>query len=94
MLMSYDIRGALVSIAASLKLRKRGRYGALDSQAADKVQKLSERIKNCSRQIDEFALEMLPGPGQAAASRCIPVLRQKAVNLVSENLIPDLPSAS
>src|SRR5574340_223793 len=40
-IMSHDIRGALVSMAATLKLLQRGSYGRMDDSAANTVKELS-----------------------------------------------------
>jgi DNA-binding response OmpR family regulator len=69
MLMFHDIRGSLVSTAASLKLLRRGKYGSISSQAADQLQELSDKINHSTNLIDEFAQEMLPGLDQVAPSK-------------------------
>jgi len=44
-IMSHDIRGPLVSMAATLKLVQRGSYGSMDDSVANTVKDLSVRVK-------------------------------------------------
>lgn len=84
MLMLHDIRGALVSNAASLKLLKRGRYGGIDSQVAGRLQELCDRIENSTDLIDEFTREMFPLPDQGNVNNRITALRRDLPILAQE----------
>lgn len=53
-MMSHDIRGALISIGAGLKLLGRGTYGSLDGGASDKAGDLCERVKKVVGLAEEF----------------------------------------
>lgn len=44
-IMSHDIRGPLVSMAATLKLLQRGSYGSMDDSVANTVKDVSVRVK-------------------------------------------------
>jgi PAS domain S-box-containing protein len=44
-IMSHDMRGPLVAMAATLKLLQRGSYGSMDDSVANTVQDLSIRVK-------------------------------------------------
>jgi len=46
MIMSHDIRGPLVSIAATLKLLLRGSFGRMDESVWNTVQELLARVRN------------------------------------------------
>lgn len=46
MIMSHDIRGPLVSIAATLKLLMRGSFGRMDESVWNTVQELLARVRN------------------------------------------------
>lgn len=90
MMMFHDIRGSLVSTAASLKLLKRGKYGGISSQAVERLQELSAGIKNSTDLIDEFAHEILAGHGQGAASNRRTDGQHDLLKSVPKNLIPEL----
>ncbi len=89
MLMFHDIRGSMVSIAASLKLLKRGKYGAIASQATNELQELYDQIKNSIDLIDVFAQEMLRGHGQRAASNRSTDVHSALLKFVPQNRIPE-----
>lgn len=46
MIMSHDIRGPLVSIAATLKLLIRGSFGSMDTSVFNTVEELFARVRN------------------------------------------------
>jgi DNA-binding NarL/FixJ family response regulator len=90
MMMFHDIRGSLVSTAASLKILKRGKYEDLSSQTAERLQELSAGIKNSTDLIDKFAHEILAGHGQGAASDRRRDGQHDLLKSVPKNLIPEL----
>jgi two-component system, sensor histidine kinase and response regulator len=53
MLMSHDVRGAMVATAASLKLMARGRYGELSEIAQAKLHEAAGRIENTIHLIED-----------------------------------------
>lgn len=53
MLMSHDVRGAMVAAAASLKLMARGTYGELSEIAKAKLQEAAGRIENTIHLIED-----------------------------------------
>ncbi len=59
----HDIRGAMVSISAVLKLIARGTYGEMDREVADKLQEVSARIKKLIGITEEFMSKALLGNG-------------------------------
>ena len=89
LLMFHDIRGSLVSSAASLNLLNRGKYGAIDSKATDKLRELYDQIKNSTDLIDEFAQEMLSGHGQGAASIRSTDVPRALLKFVPKNRFPE-----
>jgi two-component system sensor histidine kinase/response regulator len=54
MLMVHDIRGAMVSTAASLKLLDRGMYGELSEPAKVKLHEATGRIENTIHLMEDF----------------------------------------
>ena len=53
MLMSHDVRGAMVATAASLKLMARGTYGELSEPAKAKLHEAAGRIENTIHLIED-----------------------------------------
>jgi two-component system, sensor histidine kinase and response regulator len=53
MLMSHDVRGAMVATAASLELMARGRYGEMSEIAQAKLHEAAERIENTIHLIED-----------------------------------------
>jgi two-component system, sensor histidine kinase and response regulator len=53
MLMSHDVRGAMVATAASLKLVARGTYGELSDEAKAKLREAAGRIENSIHLIED-----------------------------------------
>jgi DNA-binding response OmpR family regulator len=90
MIMLHDIRGSLVSTGASLKLIKRGKYGAINSQAAEQIQELFDRIKNSSDLIEEFVGEVLTHHVRAASAKRVTSWRRGLPKPVVKELISDL----
>jgi DNA-binding NarL/FixJ family response regulator len=66
MLMLHDLRGAMVSAAATLKLMGRGTYGNMSEKARVRLGEVSERVENLINLTDEF-VGKLPGAYQPAA---------------------------
>ena len=54
MLLSHDIRGSMVSTAASLKLIDRGVFGEISENAKAKLHEVTDRIENTIHLIEDF----------------------------------------
>jgi signal transduction histidine kinase len=54
MLMSHDIRGSMVSTAATLKLMDRGMFGEICEPAKAKLQEVTHRIESTIHLIEDF----------------------------------------
>jgi signal transduction histidine kinase len=54
MLMLHDLRGAMVSTAAAMKLMARGIYGDMSEEARSRLQGVSSRVENLIQLTDEF----------------------------------------
>jgi DNA-binding NarL/FixJ family response regulator len=89
-LMFHDIRGYLVSTAASLKLLKRRKYGPMDTRAAYEVKELYDQIKNSTNLIDEFTHEMLSGQGRRRAGNRSKDERREPLESAPEKFVPEL----
>ena len=63
MLMSHDVRGAMVATAASLELVARGMYGELSEPAKAKLQEAAGRIENTIHLIEECLGKFLDNRG-------------------------------
>jgi two-component system sensor histidine kinase/response regulator len=61
MLMLHDLRGAMVSTAAAMKLMVRGTYGDMSEEIRSRLQEVSGRVENLIQLTDEFL-------GKASAS--------------------------
>ena len=53
-LLSHDIRGSMVSTAASLKLMDRGIFGEMSEKAKAKLHEVTDRIENTIHLIEDF----------------------------------------
>lgn len=54
MLLAHDIRGSMVSTAASLKLMDRGIFGEMSEKAKAKLHEITDRIENTIHLIEDF----------------------------------------
>jgi CheY-like chemotaxis protein len=71
MLMLHDIRGSMISAAASLKLMARGTYGAVSAQARAKLLEAVDRIEKTVHLTEDFIGKSLADrrPGARAEDR-------------------------
>jgi two-component system sensor histidine kinase/response regulator len=74
MLMLHDIRGSMISTAASLKLMARGTYGEMSGTAKAKLQEATGRVEKTVHLTDDFIGESLADrrPG-ARAEACLDI---------------------
>ncbi len=91
MIMIHDIRSGLVSTAASLKLLERCKYGSMADRAAGKVLEILNRMQDSAVILDEFAQEVLSGPGQAAAGAPVKARRRQPIKPVHRKSISESP---
>jgi two-component system sensor histidine kinase/response regulator len=88
MLMLHDLRGAMVSTAAALKLMARGSYGDISADARLRLGEVSSRVENLINLTDEFL-------GKAVAAHwpkkpALLDLRKDVIDPVLAELAPDL----
>jgi signal transduction histidine kinase len=90
MLMLHDLRGSMVSTAASLKLMVRGSHGNMSQGARARLQELSGRVENLIHLTDEFFGKSLPAHGPGASKRDVLDLREDIVEPVLAELANDI----
>jgi signal transduction histidine kinase len=90
MLMLHDLRGAMVSTAAAMKLMLRGTHGDIGLEARSQLQEVSGRVENLIHLTDEFIGKGLAshGPGEKKRDRLD--LREDIVEPVLAELATDL----
>jgi signal transduction histidine kinase len=90
MLMLHDLRGAMVSTAAAMKLMVRGTYGDMSEGARSRLQEVSGRVENLIHLTDEFLGKALGVPGLGERKRDRLDLRDDIVEPVLTELAPDI----
>jgi len=90
MLMVHDLRGSMVSTAASLKLMARGSYGNMSKDVRARLQELSGRVENLIHLTDEFFGNSLPPQGLGTWKQDVLDLREDIVEPVLAELADDI----
>ncbi len=68
-IMSHDMRGTLVSLAADLKLLKKGAYGNMEESVANKLQKLEGRVAQLIGAAEDVLSKACSGDGSLEIER-------------------------
>jgi signal transduction histidine kinase len=90
MTMFHDLRGSMVSSAASLKLLLRGRFGGMDITAQAKLREVSDNVNKLILLSEEFMTNAFSGPGDGEMEKERLDLRHDVVNPVLEELAAEL----
>ncbi len=90
MLMLHDLRGSMVSTAASLKLVARGTYGAMSENARAKLREVTGRINQIIRLSEDFIDKALAGHGVGGRKGDILDLNQDIIEPVLTELAPEI----
>jgi signal transduction histidine kinase len=90
MLMLHDIRGSMVSAAASLKLMVRGSHNDMSETTRSRLQEVSGRVENLIHLTDDFFSKTLGTTGPAEKKAEIIDLRQDIVEPVLTELAADI----
>ncbi len=90
MLMLHDLRGSMVSTAASLKLMLRDSQGDLSEGARARLQEVFGRVENLVHTTDEFFSKALAAQWPKAKKRDLLDLRKDIVDPVLAELTTDL----
>jgi DNA-binding response OmpR family regulator len=90
MLMLHDLRGSMLSTAATMKLMVRGTYGDMSEAVRDKLQETSGRVDNLVHLTDEFLGKALAGYEPEERKRDVLDLRQDIVEPVLAELATDI----
>jgi len=90
MLMLHDLRGAMVSTAAALKLMARGSYGDLSDNARTRLSEVSSRVANLINLTDEFLGKAMVPHWTKENKPDLLDLRKDIVDPVLAELAPDL----
>ncbi|MFA5183444.1 MAG: ATP-binding protein [Syntrophales bacterium] len=90
LLMMHDIRGSIVSIAASLKLLVRGYHGETSPQAAKRLQESYDKVLNLAELVEEFMQEILSPDRGPDSKEEILDLRQDLIAPVLQEFAPEL----
>jgi signal transduction histidine kinase len=91
-LVLHDIRGSMVSTAASLKLLIRGHYGETNPQVTKRLQELYDQVKNLTDFTAEFMNEAHWGNGRIESEEEILDLRHDVIEPVMEELAQEIKS--
>lgn len=89
-LMLHDIRGAMVSTAAALKLMVRGTYGDMSEGARARLEEVSGRVENLVDLTDEFIGKTMADPWPGERKRGLLDLRKDVVEPVLRELAADI----
>jgi signal transduction histidine kinase len=89
LLMFHDIRGSMVSTAASLKLLGRGTYGDLGPEAKAKVHEVSKRVENLIQLTEEWMGKAWEQVSDGEIKQEILDLKQDIVQPVLAELAPE-----
>jgi signal transduction histidine kinase len=90
MMMFHDLRGSMVSSAASLKLLLRGRFGRMDVEAQAKLREVSDNVNKLILLTEEFMANAFSGAGDGEMEKEMLDLRHDVVNPVLEELAAEL----
>lgn len=90
MLMLHDLRGSMVSAAASLKLMVRGSQGDMSENVRVRLQEVSGRVENLINLTDEFLGKALEAPWLKTKKRDVLDLRADIVDPVLSELANDI----
>lgn len=90
MMMFHDLRGSMVSTAASLKLLSRGRYGEMGETARDKIHEVSDNVDKLILLTEEFMGKAFSNAGDSEMEKEMLDLRQDVVGPVLEELVGEL----
>lgn len=90
LLMMHDIRGSVVSAAASLQLLIRGCHGETSPQAAKKIRETYDKVLNLADLVEEFMQEILSPDGRPGPKGEILDLRQDVIAPVLKEFAPEL----
>jgi signal transduction histidine kinase len=86
MMMFHDLRGSMVSSAASLKLLARGRFGKMDVGAQAKLREVSDNLNKLILLTEEFMSQAYAGVGDDDLGKERLDLRHDVINPVLEEL--------
>jgi signal transduction histidine kinase len=89
-MMFHDLRGSMVSSAASLKLLIRGKFGGMDAEALAKLREVSDNVNILILLTEEFMTKAFSGRGDGEMEKEILDLRHDVVNPVLEELAAEL----
>jgi two-component system, sensor histidine kinase and response regulator len=90
MLMLHDIRGSMVSAAASLKLMVRGTHGDMSENVRARLKEVSGRVENLIHLTDEFFSKALGTSKPVEKKREVLDLRKDIVEPVLAELTADI----
>jgi signal transduction histidine kinase len=90
MMMFHDLRGSMVSTAASLKLLNRGTFGEMSDGASLKLQEVSGNIDRLILLTEEFMAKAFSCAGDDEMDKEMLDLRHDVVNPVLEELAVEL----
>ncbi len=90
MMMVHDLRGAMVSTSASLKLLVRGRYGEMGEPVLGKLHEVSDNVDNLILLTEEFMGKAFSRASDGYAEKERLDLRQDVVGPVLEELATEL----
>jgi CheY-like chemotaxis protein len=90
MLMLHDLRGAMVSSMASLKLVGRGFYGEVSQKAKAKLREVTERIDKLGRLAEDFIDKSLAEPRPSSPKRAVVDLCEDVVEPVLAELATEM----
>lgn len=90
MMMFHDLRGSMVSTAASLKLLVRGRYGEMGESALGKLHEVSDNIDKLILLTEEFMSKAFSCAGEGEMEKEMLDLRRDVVKPVLDELAGDL----
>jgi signal transduction histidine kinase len=90
MLMLHDLRGAMVSAAASLKLMDRGMYGEMSEPAKAKLHEVTGRIEQTVHLAEEFMGKSLADRGPSAGAEACLDLTEDIVEPVLAELAAEI----
>lgn len=86
MMLFHDMRGSMVSIAASLKLMTRGKYGEMSDDALNKLHEVAGGVQNLMVLVEEFMNNAWSGVGDDEAEQELLDLRHDVINPVLDEL--------
>ncbi len=93
MLMSHDIRGPLVAVAATLKLLLRGSYGNMDEHVRNTVQDLQGRIIRLIGVVEDYLENARSLEGSLEIEREVVDLRQDIIDPLLDELAAEIAAA-